>query len=496
MRRAAAFACVGLGCAVPTAPQAISQVSVGGDSPLVAMFVRVGSELGVPPEELAAASWVRTRFRLATTSGSEAGESVGLVGIPAAFVPHAASLAGVTEAAIASDPEASLLAAAALIREGDLRALGGDGVATAVTAALARGVDGRDAGGRHIVIAAQPRSSRPGLGQISQSLDYAGATWAAASTSNYGTGARGIGAIDHIVIHDTEGSFASTVNWFQDPAAKVSAHYVVRSSDGHVDQMVAEKNIAWHDKCFNATTIGIEHEGYAAHPELWYTEPMYEASAKLTSFLADKYGIAKEHGPILGHGEAPDCSDHTDPGPGWNWDHYIELVQAGGAGSYLAGDITVDAPASLASGETGTVTVTVANHGTSAWDLDATRVATAEPADRDSALFVDGDWISPSRATSVDAQTPAGATGTFTFSIRGPDVTEPQAFDEAFQLVEEGSAAFGPAFHVALQVTPAGDNYGGPPLAQGGGCSTTNGSAGGLILVALAGLRRRRRRPR
>jgi hypothetical protein len=470
------------------------------------MFGRVGSELGVPPEELAAASWVRTRFRMATPTGGEAGDSVGLLGIPAALVGHAATLAGVSEAAIASDPETSLRAAAALIREGDVRVLGGDPVAAAVASALGRGVDGRDVDGHHLVIAARRAAPGGDLGQVSQGLDYAGATWAPASTSNYGTGARGLNSIDHIVIHDTEGSFGSTISWFQDPAAQVSAHYVVRSSDGHVDQMVAEKNIAWHDKCFNATTIGVEHEGYAAHPELWYTEPMYEASAKLTSYIADKYGIAKEHGPILGHGEAPDCSDHTDPGPGWNWEHYIELVKAGGAGQYLAADITVDAPASLVAGETGTVTVTVANHGTSAWDLDATRVGTAEPADRASALFVDGDWIAPDRPTGVDATTPAGATGTFTFSIRGPAVTAPQAFDEAFQLVEEGSTWFGPEFHVALQVVPAGDNYSGQPLGpsgpSGGGCSVSRGSAGegsggALVLLApvvLVGLRRRRRR--
>jgi len=74
---------------------------------------------------------------------------------------------------------------------------------------------------------------------------------------------------------------------------------------------------------------------------------MYASSAKLTAYLADKYGIAKEHGPIIGHGEAPDCSDHTDPGPGWNWAHYIELVQSGGASQLLAGDLAVDTPATI-----------------------------------------------------------------------------------------------------------------------------------------------------
>jgi N-acetyl-anhydromuramyl-L-alanine amidase AmpD len=440
MRSAALLACLGFGCAVDRAPTAGSQIAVGGSSPLVALFTQTAADEGVAADELAAASWVRERFWL--------------------------------------DGDA-LVDDVAAVRDGS--------IADAIDAALARGIDGRDKDGGRIVVAARRMSG--GLGEIAQGLDFAGATWAPASTSNYQTASRGVADIDHIVIHDTEGAFAGTVSWFQDPAAQVSAHYVVRSSDGHIDQMVAEKNIAWHDKCFNTNTVGVEHEGFEAHPELWYTETMYEASAKLTSYLADKYNIAKQHGPILGHGEAPDCSDHTDPGPGWNWDHYIELVQAGGAGEYLAGDVTVDAPATLESGAVATVTITIANHGTSAWDLDATRVGTAEPQDRASDLFVAGDWIAPNRAAAVDAQTPAGGVATFTFQIKGPPVTEPTVDDEAFQLVEEGSAWFGPEFRVTIQILPAATIDGTPGNA---GCNASGG-AGCLVALALLGLRRRKR---
>lgn len=447
MIRVAAIACVGcaMGCAVERAP-APAGVAVGGDSPLAALFVRVAAEAGIPADELAAASWVRTRFRFA------------------------------------SDPEAAIRADAAALRAGD------DGILRDVDAALARGISGTDAGGRKVIVTRRPEGTG-GLSEIAQGLDYTGATWVPASASNYQVASRGVGAIDHIVIHDTEGSFAGSVSWFQDPAAQVSAHYIVRSSDGHIDQMVAEKNIAWHDACFNTNTIGIEHEGYEAQPDAWFTEAMYEKSAALTAYLADKYGIAKEHGPILGHGEAPDCSTHTDPGAGWNWDHYIELVKAGGAGQYLAGDITVDAPATIASGELATVTVTAVNHGTSAWDLDATRVGTQGPQDRDSQLYVAGAWISPNRAAAVDAPTAPGATGTFTFQIVGPPVSEPTAIDEQFELVEEGGAWFGPTFDLALQVVPASDAG---MTADHSGCDAGGGGAGALVLLAFVGLRRRR----
>ena len=450
MIRVAAIACAGcaMGCAVERAP-APAGIAVGGDSPLAAQFVRVAADVGIPADELAAASWVRTRFRFA------------------------------------GDPETAIRADALALRDGTL---GDDRLLRDIDAALARGISGLDANGRKLIVTRRSESTG-GLSEVTQGLDYTGATWVAASTSNYQVASRGVGAIDHIVIHDTEGSFAGSVSWFQDPTAQVSAHYIVRSSDGHIDQMVAEKNIAWHDACFNANTIGIEHEGYAAHPDAWFTEAMYEKSAALTAYLTDKYGIAKEHGPILGHGEAPDCSTHTDPGAGWNWGHYIELVKAGGAGQYLAGDITVDAPATIASGELATVTVTAVNHGTSAWDLDATRVGTQGPQDRDSQLYVAGAWIAPNRAAAVDAPTAPGATGTFTFQIVGPQVSEPTAFEEQFELVEEGGTWFGPTFDLALQVVPAADAG---MTADRSGCNAGGDGAGALVLLALAGLRRRR----
>jgi N-acetyl-anhydromuramyl-L-alanine amidase AmpD len=478
MRSTLGVACLVVGCSVEHGAATAPRVALGGDSPLVAAFERVGADTGIAPATLAAASWTRARFRFATPAGGEAGDAVGLLAIPERDVARAAQLAGVTEAAARTDVDASLRAGAALLGEFPM---------AAIDSALARGIDGRDAAGNSIVVAAQP-DVVDGLGSIAQGVNYPGATWMPASTSNYDVASRGVGDIDHIVIHDTEGNFDGTVSWFQDPAAQVSAHYVVRSHDGFVAQMVAEKNVAWHDKCFNTNTVGIEHEGYQAHPELWYTEAMYVASATLTAYLADKYGIAKEHGPILGHGEAPDCSDHTDPGPGWNWDHYIELVQSGGASQFLAGDLEVDAPATIQSGALATITVALANHGTSAWDLDATRVGTQDPTDRESAFFVDGDWIAPNRATAIDATAAPDTVGTFTFQIRGPDVAMPTVYDEAFQLVEGDATWFGPTFHVVIQVVPADPA---PPMDSG--CSAGGGAGAGVALVLLGLVRRRRR---
>jgi hypothetical protein len=222
---------------------------------------------------------------------------------------------------------------------------------------------------------------------------------------------------------------------------------------------------------------------------------MYVESAKLAAYLADKYGIAKEKGPIIGHGEAPDCSDHTDPGPGWDWDHYIDLVRTGGAPMFAAADVMIDAPATLVSGETATVTVTLSNTGNTTWDLDVTRLGTIAPQDRESALFVDGDWLSPSRASGIEAVVEPGGIGTFTFTIRAPEVTKATVFDEAFQPIEEGMVWFGPEVHLVLTVEP--DPAIAPPGSDGGCATAGSGGAPCVILVLGAlGLVRRRRAQR
>lgn len=53
-------------------------------------------------------------------------------------------------------------------------------------------------------------------------------------------------AIRYIVIHDTESDYAGAIASFQNPREQATAHYLVRSSDGHVTQLVHTKDIAWH----------------------------------------------------------------------------------------------------------------------------------------------------------------------------------------------------------------------------------------------------------
>jgi len=140
--------------------------------------------------------------------------------------------------------------------------------------------------------------------------------------------------IKYIIIHDTEGSYNSAISTFQNPGSYVSANYVIRSSDGAVTEMVRPHNVSWGagDWYVNMHAINIENEGFAAHGATWYTKALYSSCAALVRYLAAKYGIPLDRQHILGHEDVPGPTDHYtsaqhwDPGPFWNWNHFMALV--------------------------------------------------------------------------------------------------------------------------------------------------------------------------
>ncbi|WP_240436999.1 N-acetylmuramoyl-L-alanine amidase [Streptomyces sporangiiformans] len=160
-----------------------------------------------------------------------------------------------------------------------------------------------------------------------QAFDYPLAEWAPAHTANYTASNRPTShPVDFLIIHMTQATYANTLRIFQNPKKQVSAHYVVRSADGHVTQMVRERDVAWHagNWDYNTRSIGIEHEGWVDQPA-YFTDAMYAQSAKLTAAICTRYGIPKDRAHIIAHYEVPG-SDHTDPGPNWDWTRYMRLV--------------------------------------------------------------------------------------------------------------------------------------------------------------------------
>ncbi|WP_030216507.1 N-acetylmuramoyl-L-alanine amidase [Streptomyces sp. NRRL WC-3626] len=159
-------------------------------------------------------------------------------------------------------------------------------------------------------------------------VDYAGASWVAASDANWRRADRPDDfGIDMVIVHVTQGSFDSAVQAFQDPGHKAAAHYIV-GQDGRVTQMIRELDVAYHagNRDYNERSVGIEHEGFVDRPED-LTDEMYEASARLTARICARYDIPVDRAHILGHVEVPG-TDHTDPGPHWDWDRYMKLVRA------------------------------------------------------------------------------------------------------------------------------------------------------------------------
>ena len=171
------------------------------------------------------------------------------------------------------------------------------------------------------------------------SADYAPAIWDPAAACNYSVN-RGA-AISAVTIHDIEGSYAGCISWFKNCAASVSAHYILRSSDGQITQMVLEAYRAYHVGSENPYTIGLEHEGYY-NQQGWYTMAMYTASADLVRDITQSgYGISPlrtYYGPscngscvlgactkIKGHQHYPNQS-HNDPGLNWDWYTYYNLI--------------------------------------------------------------------------------------------------------------------------------------------------------------------------
>ncbi|MGW2781387.1 N-acetylmuramoyl-L-alanine amidase [Streptomyces populi] len=178
-------------------------------------------------------------------------------------------------------------------------------------------------------LAALPYALLPDARATAQpaAVDYPGAEWIPATGSNYTASDRPYSyELDYVIIHVTQASYVTTLSIFQNPQKKVSAHYLVRSADGHVTQCVRERDVAWHagNWDYNTRSIGIEHEGWIDRPA-YFTNALYEESARLTAAICDRYGIPKDRAHILGHYEVPG-TDHTDPGPNWDWTRYIRLV--------------------------------------------------------------------------------------------------------------------------------------------------------------------------
>lgn len=155
--------------------------------------------------------------------------------------------------------------------------------------------------------------------------------------------------VDNVVLHCIECPEASTraestAEWMAGTGAPMaSAHYFI-DSDTAV-QGVPDHFIAYHAPGLNHCAIGIEHAGYARQTrQEWlddFGQRMLGLSVQLCARLCQRWKIPavfvrapdlqlRKRG-ITTHAEVTRAfgkSDHTDPGPGFPIDWYVDRVAA------------------------------------------------------------------------------------------------------------------------------------------------------------------------
>jgi len=334
-------------------------------SPLEREFDAAAVEFAVPVEILEAVAWQESRWMtptLPTDDGHDAHAypSLGIMGLrdggPWTTLELASHLTGMDEGQLVLDRASNIRGAAAVLRHltelqlgqaiarpltldayhNALVAWGGAGDAVLgaryaddIYSILSTGLAGTTEEGLPLAIPPAARVDLPTTFRVrAQAVEFPGADWQAADPSNYTNQSRSHAQVTHITVHVVQGSYAGCISWFKNPSANVSAHYVVRSSDGAVTQMVLHEDKAWHVGSENGYTIGIEHEGFVDQPQ-WFTDEMYRGSAALVRHIADTWGIALDRQHIKGHVEYPNQT-HTDPGPHWDWNRYMSYITNSG----------------------------------------------------------------------------------------------------------------------------------------------------------------------
>lgn len=155
--------------------------------------------------------------------------------------------------------------------------------------------------------------------------------------------------VDLIVVHDMEYperfTAAEDVAQMFHTTDRVASAHVCIDADSIVP-CVQEGDVAYHAPGANSNGLGIEHAGYALQRRDEWADPFSSAELQLSAHLAahwaEKYripveflgaadlarprprGFTTHHAVSLAYRK----STHTDPGPGFPMDLYLEMVRA------------------------------------------------------------------------------------------------------------------------------------------------------------------------
>lgn len=357
-----------------------------GMHPYQPHFESAATEFNVPASLLVAIGYAETQLYHVPGDASEhdgVPPAYGVMALRGDAVTKGASLAGVTEEEVESDPEANIRAAAALL-DAHAEELGLDRAdigawAPAVAAYfnhpsldaqahfvhdevyrhLREGIAAPEDSGIDEILApnseATPKFPMPefvGKGDPPSAI-YSGAKWRPAPSSNYTSGRSGYKA-ELLVIHTCAGAYSGCWGWlttaYPTNPYKTSAHYVVNESGSEISALVDETNTAhhvgksWGGKPTNPRSVGIEHGGYPYAGANKWSEGQIATSAKLSCDIVKRQGIIRDRQHIIGHYQPDPVNRPNDPGTDFPWTDYMNRINScvggggGGGGSYITVD--------------------------------------------------------------------------------------------------------------------------------------------------------------
>ncbi len=333
---------------------------------LDAAFAKAAADFRVPANLLKAISYTETRFEMIRGESEFPGQQPAYGLMAVRDVAAGARLAGVSEEAVRTQPEANIRAAAALLsaHADELKVNREDLGAWAPAVVALSGITHAEAQSRyvhgevydilrkgaiastpegHVAVSLMPTQVEAQFdrGPVrAMSADYAPAIWRPSPNYN----ARPAGTdISMIVIHTCEGGYSGCWSWLANSSAGASAHYVVNESGSEITQLVSEANRAWHvaasydcslngsvmcglnGQSVNNFSVGIEHGGYASQSS--FPAGQIDASAKLSCDISRDRTVVRDSYRIVAHGRLQPYN-RTDPGPNWPWSTYISKIKS------------------------------------------------------------------------------------------------------------------------------------------------------------------------
>jgi N-acetyl-anhydromuramyl-L-alanine amidase AmpD len=300
-------------------------------------------------------------------------------------------------------------------------------------------------------------------------------------------------------IHDMEGYYASTIGYLNRCDINVSIHFEVNgkqdtSTDmpaGEISQSVRTAYYAWHAVCWNTWMWGTEHEGFASNPA-WYTEAMYQASSGLQRHLMSQTTHPMDRNHIVGHGEKSNagwvnwmaanypsidatCNSHTDPGPYWDWAHFMALV-AGGTDNAAFVSKTVADGAQFSPGQAFSCTYTMNNNGTTTWIANGGSGYTLN--------YASGTQMGAATINPISANVAPGGNASITVNFTAPATAG--SYSVTFRMNNSPGAFFGASVPLSINVASAAPVITTQPqsqtVAQGASATFSVGASGAAPL--------------